>query len=220
MVVGGGLFLYNGITGTCFIFKEGQVPTNYVLMAVLFGAYLIGSLPSAYIVTRLATGADIRHLGDGNMGAKNTFHSVGKIAGGTVAVADIAKGSLAVLLAQHLLLPEWGVFLAGAGAVLGHDFPVYLRFRGGQGMAAVMGVFAVLVPRQTAAATGLMLFALLITGNWDLSWVLAFVSLAGLLWLSDLSRSYVLFSLLLIPTIGLKKLIQRWEQRRVTLPLR
>jgi hypothetical protein len=73
---------------------------------ILFVAYLFGSIPSAYIVSRLVLGKDIRKLGDGNMGAKNTFHSVGWLAGALVAVADITKGALAIEIARGSQMPE------------------------------------------------------------------------------------------------------------------
>jgi glycerol-3-phosphate acyltransferase PlsY len=110
----------------------------------LLGAYLLGSVPSAYIVARFVAGVDIRQVGDGNMGAKNTFETVGKLAGVAVGVADVGKGALAVAIARHFSLSEEVALLSGACAVLGHDFPLFLGFRGGQGMAAMVGIFSVL----------------------------------------------------------------------------
>ena len=74
--------------------------------AALLGAYLLGSFPSAYLITRCMTGTDIRQLGDGNMGAKNTWLSVGWLPGLVVGVTDAAKGALAIIVARQLHLPE------------------------------------------------------------------------------------------------------------------
>ena len=115
----------------------------------LLGAYLVGSLPTAYILTRILTGKDIRQLGDGNVGAKNTFESVGKLAGFSVSVIDIGKGLLTVAAAKHLSMSEGVILLAGACVVLGHDFSIFLNFQGGQGMAATAGVFGGLFPMVT-----------------------------------------------------------------------
>jgi glycerol-3-phosphate acyltransferase PlsY len=86
-------------------------------LLVLLYAYIIGSIPSAYIVTYLMTGKDIRRLGNGNMGAKNTFESVGKLAGAIVFLGDITKGVAAVAIARKMIGSEEGVLLAGASAI-------------------------------------------------------------------------------------------------------
>ena len=142
-------------------------------------AYLLGSIPSAYIASHLILKKDIRELGDGNMGAKNTFHSVGWLAGAVVAAADIAKGALAVGLARAAHGSEELVLAAGACAVLGHDFPLFARFRGGQGMATILGVFGVLFPRETLIAVCMLGLVLALTRNWDLSCAAAFSCSSG-----------------------------------------
>jgi acyl phosphate:glycerol-3-phosphate acyltransferase len=98
-------------------------PSNLLLLLV---AYLCGSFPSAYLVTRLATGKDIRHLGDGNMGAKNTFHAVGWLAGALVGIMDVGKGAAVVGMAQFVSASADVVLPAGICVVLGHDFPISL----------------------------------------------------------------------------------------------
>jgi glycerol-3-phosphate acyltransferase PlsY len=99
-------------------------------LPLLLLAYLVGSIPSAFIASRLILGMDIRHMGDGNMGAKNVFHSVGRTAGAIVAVADISKGAFAIWVSQAQHAPDNMLLAAGACAVLGHDFPLFARFRG------------------------------------------------------------------------------------------
>ena len=184
--------------------------------AVLLGAYLLGSIPSAYLVARVAAGVDIRQLGNGNMGAKNTFKSLGWLPGLVVVSADMGKGALAMAMARHFELPEIILMLAGVCVVLGHDFPLFLRFRDGQGMATIVGVLGVLFPRETGLALVLFCIALAITHNWDLSCGIGFVLLPILLWLSGQPSRRALYPVLLAPTIGVKKLVQVWQARRLT----
>ena len=183
--------------------------------AVLFGAYLFGSIPSAYLVTRFVAGKDIRDLGDGNMGAKNTYESVGRLPGVVVAVADIAKGALAIIMPRQFRVPVSVVMLAGVCVVLGHDFPVFLRFRGGQGMAAMVGVFGVLFPRELAVSLLILAAVLAVTHNWDLSWGIGFGLLPVLLGVSGRPTRQVLYPVFTLPAIGLKKLLVVWQARRV-----
>jgi glycerol-3-phosphate acyltransferase PlsY len=121
------------------------------LVSVLVFAYLLGSIPTALIVSRRLTGVDIRTIGDGNMGARNTFHTIGPKFGLLVAVIDFFKGALPVLLAYILGLELGWQFLAGALAILGHDFPLFAGLKGGQGTASSLGTMAVLFPLPTLA---------------------------------------------------------------------
>jgi len=183
--------------------------------AVLLGAYLLGSIPSAYLVARFAAGVDIRQLGNGNMGAKNTFESLGWLPGLVVVAADMGKGALAMAMARHFELPEIALVLAGVCVVLGHDFPLFLRFRDGQGMATIVGVLGVLFPRETGVALVVFCITLAITHNWDLSCGIGFVLLPILLWLAGQPPRRALYPVLLAPTIGVKKLVQVWQARRL-----
>lgn len=183
------------------------------LWSIFLISYLLGSIPSAYIASRLVLGKDIRELGDGNMGAKNTFHSVGWLAGAAVAVADIAKGALAVWIAQQAQAGDQVVLVAGACAVLGHDFPVFARFRGGQGMATILGVFGMLFPRETFLAVVALGLVLALSRNWDLSCVAAFTSLVGLMWAAGQPPGRFLYPFFVLPTIGARKLMQKWQAR-------
>ena len=116
------------------------------ITSVLIAAYLIGSTPSAYLAGRLKKGIDIRQVGTRNMGAMNVFYEVGFIPGVLVLVVDISKGALAVALAGLVGVPLVVQLLAGVSAVIGHNLPVWLRFRGGRGGATIIGVLAFLMP--------------------------------------------------------------------------
>jgi glycerol-3-phosphate acyltransferase PlsY len=181
---------------------------------VPLAAYVLGSIPSAYIAAHLVLGKDIRKLGDGNMGAKNTFHSVGWLAGALVAATDITKGALAVEIARATYSSEDMVLVAGACAVLGHDFPVFAHFRGGQGMATILGVFGMLFPGETLLAVCVLGLTLVLTHNWDLSCAAAFILLVGLIWAEGQPLGRLLYPFFLLPTIGLRKIMQKWQARR------
>jgi glycerol-3-phosphate acyltransferase PlsY len=183
--------------------------------AVLLGAYLLGSIPSAFLVARLVAGVDVRWVGDGNMGAKNTFESVGRLPGVVVAFADAAKGAVAVIMARQARVPENVVLWAGAFVVLGHDFSIFMRLRGGQGMAAMVGVFAVFFLREVGLSLLVLALLLALTRNWDLSCSIGFALLPILLGLFGRPVKEVLYPVLMLPTIGLKKLMMVWHARRV-----
>jgi len=115
------------------------------ILSIIIG-YLLGSIPTAYIVTRLRKGIDIRNVGSGNMGAANVMREIGTHEGIFVGLIDIAKGAVAILIAQALNISELWVFGAGFAALVGHNFPVFAGFRGGKGSATVIGIFLVLAP--------------------------------------------------------------------------
>lgn len=105
---------------------------NYVFIAIaLLAAYLLGSVPAAYVMGRLRKGIDIRQVGSRNMGAMNVFYSIGFGEGLAVLAFDIGKGAAAVALARVMATPEAVQLLAGLVAVVGHNFPIFLNFKGG-----------------------------------------------------------------------------------------
>jgi glycerol-3-phosphate acyltransferase PlsY len=135
---------------------------NAVLSVLL--AYLLGSIPFAYLVS-LRRGVDIRRVGDGNVGAFNVFRHAGLEAGLATLVLDIGKGAVAVLVARVLHVNDVVVYLAGIAAVVGHNWPVFLGFRGGRGEAAVVGVFLALVPWAMLCTLVLGVIVLFTTKN-------------------------------------------------------
>jgi acyl phosphate:glycerol-3-phosphate acyltransferase len=126
----------------------------------VLASYLLGAIPSSYIAGRLARGIDLREHGSGNLGATNTFRVLGPRVAAPVMVADMAKGFVpAALFPQLDGTAAWAWALAyGAAAILGHVFPIYMRFRGGKGVATATGVFLALSP----VAVGFALAAWLI----------------------------------------------------------
>lgn len=113
-------------------------------MGALVVAYVLGSIPTAVLAGRRA-GVEIRNVGDGNMGARNVARMLGARPAIAVALVDVSKGTIAVLLAHFLGLPQHWVCAVGWAALLGHDFPAFAGFRGGQGLATTIGVLLVLL---------------------------------------------------------------------------
>jgi glycerol-3-phosphate acyltransferase PlsY len=126
-----------------------------VSIVCILGAYLSGSIPFGLLIAK-AKGVDIRTAGSGNIGATNVARTLGKPLGVLVLVLDAAKGFAPVLVAARVLAqPNEIVAGAGLAAILGHVFPVWLRFRGGKGVATALGVFLALAPVAAAVAFGL-----------------------------------------------------------------
>ena len=107
-----------------------------ISVLALILAYLLGSIPSAYLAGRLRKGIDIRQVGTRTMGAMTVFYQVVFASGVLVLIADMGKGVAALALARWLGAPEITVLLAGAAAIAGHSFPLWLNFRGGKGGAS------------------------------------------------------------------------------------
>ena len=121
-------------------------------LAILL-AYLLGSVSFSYLVCRRARGIDIRDVGSRNPGAANTFRQVGAVAGLVVLLADMLKGAAAVTPLVLLDAPEWAIFLSAVAVLAGHNWPVFLGFRGGKGAATVLGISFAMLPLITAVAT-------------------------------------------------------------------
>jgi glycerol-3-phosphate acyltransferase PlsY len=148
-------------------------------IGIAAAAYLLGSIPVGYLLVRLFKRQDIRTVGSGNIGATNVLRSGGKGLGAATFILDALKGALAVWLASviavHVLpmVPQRNVeALAALFAVLGHMFPVWLRFRGGKGVATGFGVFVVAAP--VAALASITVFAIILA-------LTRYVSLASIL---------------------------------------
>lgn len=145
--------------------------------------YAIGSIPFALFAGKLS-GVDVRAHGSGNPGATNVARAAGFAAGAAVAILDIAKGAASVLVAEQMQSSPGVVAAAGAAAVVGHVFPIWLRFRGGKGAATACGVFAVLAPLATLLAASVFLVVALVTRYISLSSILAAAALPSLAYMT------------------------------------
>jgi glycerol-3-phosphate acyltransferase PlsY len=120
--------------------------TTELLLALVIG-YLLGSIPFGLLVTRLAGKGDVRDVGSGNIGATNVLRAGGKGLAALTLVLDALKGALAVVIAQRFLAAAPGADqAAAAGAFIGHLYPVWLKFRGGKGVATLFGLLIALWP--------------------------------------------------------------------------
>lgn len=145
--------------------------------------YLAGSVPFAYLLARRA-GIDVRRAGSGNVGAANVLRTTGPWRGVVVMSLDVAKGVLAVVLATVTNAGATLTALAAAAAIVGHIYPVWLRFHGGKGVAVAAGVFAVLMPLATALAATLFLVIVIATRYVSLGSIAATVALPPAAWLT------------------------------------
>jgi glycerol-3-phosphate acyltransferase PlsY len=145
-------------------------------MAILV-AYGIGSMPFAWLLARRWGASDLRRVGSGNVGAANVFRASGVTAGVLVAVLDVAKGAASVMVADRLGAGTATAAAAGVAAIVGHIYPVWLRFRGGKGVATACGVFAVLTPVAVLPALAVFISTVWITKYVSLGSVLATLAL-------------------------------------------
>jgi glycerol-3-phosphate acyltransferase PlsY len=151
--------------------------------AALLG-YFVGSLPLGFLIARGRSGIDLRHVGSGNVGAANVYRSAGRGLGVLVLFVDMAKGASSALLARALFSPsqDHAEALAGLAAIVGHIYPVWLRFVGGKGVAVAFGVFSLLAPLATAIAAAVFVIATSVTRYVSLGSVLATVTLPVVEW--------------------------------------
>ena len=166
--------------------------SSLIALLIAAGAYLLGSIPTGYLLVRLFCHQDIRRSGSGNIGATNVLRSGGKGLGAATFLLDVLKGSAAVWLgglAGALLLPHCPLrdaqALAALFAVLGHIFPVWLRFHGGKGVSTGFGAFLVAAPLAALGAISVFILVLVIS---------RYVSLASILG----SASFPIFACFLV----------------------
>jgi len=181
----------------------GNIVGN-VAIAIVIG-YVFGSFPAAYLAGRLTKRIDIRDVGSRNMGAMNVFYQVGSTEAALVTLADLGKGIGAILLVRWLLgkdLISPFDFLTGltaTAAVLGHVFPVFLKFRGGKGAATAIGILIFLMPWAVPFLFAFFGIALLITRNPTFSYsllLIVFPFVAGFVYVDyyDAPLSLVFYS--------------------------
>ena len=139
-------------------------------MAVIILAYLIGSIPFALILARRWAAVDLRRVGSSNLGAANVMRTSGVTAGVLVAALDMAKGAASVWLAARVSTGTAVPAAAGLAAIVGHIYPVWIRFRGGKGVATACGVFSLLTP--LAVPPALAIFAVVV-------WMTKYISLGS-----------------------------------------
>ncbi len=156
---------------------------------VILISYLLGSIPFGYLIVRAKEGSDIRQTGSGGTGATNVSRRAGKAAGVLTLLLDALKGATAVLFAMWVFhrfedtVSSWWIAAAAIAVLLGHIFPVWLRFRGGKGVATGVGVFLVLAPAAVAIALLIFIGIVSLTRYVSLGSIVAALAIPLLIWL-------------------------------------
>lgn len=175
------------------------------IVITLICAYLLGSIPTAYIIGRIRKKTDIREIGTRNMGAMNVYYEVGFLWGTVVLLVDVGKGAAAMAIAEALNIPELFYYLTGIVAVLGHSYPIFLGFKGGKGGATALGVLIYLMkPWAILINFGLFALIFLFTRAPTISYGIAFICYPFIAWyMFDHKWEWIVFTvvLLLVPLI-------------------
>jgi glycerol-3-phosphate acyltransferase PlsY len=164
------------------------------ILSIIIG-YLLGSIPTAYIVSRVRKGIDIRNIGSGNMGGANVMRQIGIHEGIFVGLVDVAKGAGAILIAQTLNISELWIFGAGFAALVGHNFPVFAGFRGGRGSATIIGIFLVLAPQAMLVTLVIVAIPFFTTRKFMAALFIGFGLLPLFIWLLEGSLMLVRYAL-------------------------
>ncbi len=197
-----------------------------IIISLFIGAYLLGSIPTAVWWGKRYYGIDVREFGSGNAGATNTFRVLGKKAGIPVLAIDIVKGTLAVLLAHfspfifdsnEFVTLELGL---GIAALMGHVFPIFAGFRGGKGVATILGIVICLTPITSLMVLSVFLIILLATRYVSLSSMTAGLSFPFFLniVLKNQNQTLMMFSVFVAALLIIthKKNISRLLKRQET----
>ena len=173
--------------------------TGLLIAAAIIGAYLLGSIPTAYIIGKFRKGTDIRDVGSKNMGAMNVIYNVGFWWGALVLAIDIGKGVIAMFIAKVLNIPELAYYAVGVVVILGHNFPVFLKFRGGKGGATAVGVLSYLMfPVGFLVGLGTFGLLMLITRFPTLSYGIGLLTFPFVGWLYYHNGNWVVFSAIVV----------------------
>ena len=164
-------------------------------------SYLSGAVPASYIMGRVWKGIDLRKHGSGNVGAANTFRVLGPIPGITVLLVDVLKGLVAVLFISRLAMGsslsyEWVKVFCGIAAICGHNWTIFLKFKGGRGVATSTGVFLGLAWQAMLLVISVWLVIVALTRYISLGSILGAVVLPILVYTLNAPLPYLLFSIL------------------------
>ena len=174
------------------------------LALILIASYLLGSIPNGLIMGKLLWKVDLRKVGSGNIGATNAWRSIGKGAGLLIFALDFLKGALSVYLAATFLQTPITMIAAGLISILGHMFPVFLKFQGGKGVATGLGVVASLMPKVTLVVFLVWLIIVLLTRYVSLASIVAAALVPISAALFNYSFEFIIFGLLAAVAITFK----------------
>ena len=184
-------------------------------LIVLLG-YFLGSIPTAYIAGHLLKGRDIRQMGDGNVGAANAFRQLGAKAGIGVFWVDAGKGALAILIAQAASIPLVAVLLTGAAVVVGHNWSVFIGFRGGRGESTSIGILLAIITQPVLILAVPTLATLLIKRDVVKASCVLFIPLPLVCWWLGLPGALVSYSIALPCLVGITDFVKRRQLARTS----
>ncbi|PRX31003.1 glycerol-3-phosphate acyltransferase PlsY [Orenia metallireducens] len=165
---------------------------------VMLFAYLLGSIPFALLVVKLVKGVDIREYGSGNVGATNAFRILGLGLGISVALLDIGKGFIAVAVARHFFADQPLLLLiAGLLSIAGHNWPIFLKFKGGKGVATSVGVLISLSPKTILFAFFIWMIVILTTQYVSLASIIAAIVIPILMYLFGQETIFIILAVLI-----------------------
>ena len=203
--------------------------SNFILFLGLLIAYLIGSMPTAYIFGRAIKGIDIREFGSGNIGATNTFRVIGRFPGIIVLAIDILKGFVCATYIANFFMyitpvarPELYKVLMGVASIVGHNWTIFLKFKGGKGVATSAGVIMGLIPKIFWLGFLVWIIIVSVTGYVSLASIVASVSVAFFTLIFNESTEIVIFISILCLAIVYRhrlniKRLKNKEEKRISL---
>ncbi len=166
---------------------------------IILGCYLLGSIPFGYIAGKLFKKIDIRELGSGNIGATNVFRILGPSLASLVLIVDIGKGIFSIYLVQYFNIDNLLILtIAGLAVICGHDWSLFLGFKGGKGIATTFGVIFALNPIISILAIVVWVVVMIITRYASLSSILAVISIMIFTILFKQPYEYIIFSAIII----------------------
>lgn len=191
-----------------------------IFLAVVFCiiAYFLGSIPTAYIVAKLALGIDIRDYGSGNVGSTNALRVMGKKGGAIVLICDFLKAFIAAMLAKHFCGELVGL-AAAIIAIIGHIFPVWLKFKGGKGVAAGLGGLVAILPVMMIFILIIWAVVVFLTGYVSLGSIVAALAVEVYLLVMGYDIWYMILTLPIVILIiyshrsNLKRILNHQENR-------
>ncbi len=161
-----------------------DIQLSYQAIGIISITYFLGAIPFGLLFARMLTGKDPREHGSGNIGATNAMRTGGKKVGIFTLIADVLKGVLPVLLAQYLGFSQFETALIALAAFLGHIFPIYLKFKGGKGVATMFGVVLPWMPLVTVISFVIWFISFKLSRYVSLASILAGLSLPVLAWIN------------------------------------
>jgi len=151
-------------------------------LLLVVGAYVLGSIPCSLFAVRMATGGDVRKVGSGNPGATNALRAAGWKVGAVVVLCDAAKGAIPIFMMLQLNPASRWLAAVALAAVIGHCYPVWLRFRGGKGVATSIGAFLVIAPKALAVTLAVIAVVMVIRRVMSLASVVGAAVFPLVLW--------------------------------------